>query len=150
MSYYYPFGTGASKDNISYALAATSASRPQSVATQMPTARFATTLQNAAPAGTSGTSRTLVECQGTVGTQGAQGANGQIGLSGTDMGTGMCPPGTKECAGLFSELAALNATLGPNNQFGVVCMDLEGRAADSLSCPGSLPSGVPTLPVYTG
>lgn len=149
MSSYYPFGTGAAKSSISYAVSAVSASVPESAATLMPTAVFATSVTTSPAGGTSGISRTLTDCTGLGGTQGAQGARGVTGEAGTDRGPGGCPAGTKECTALSSSLAALNATLGPNNQFGVVCMDLEGKTAASLSCPGALPSGTPTLPVYT-
>lgn len=149
MSSYYPFGTGAAKNNIEYAVNAVSASRPESAAVLMPTAVFATSVSTSPAGGTSGISRTLVNCEGLGGVQGAQGARGVTGQAGTDLGPGGCPAGTKECTALSSSLAALNATLGSNYKFGVVCMDLEGKAAESLSCPPALPSGTPTLPIYT-
>lgn len=149
MSYYYPFGTGNATSNISFALAATSASFPLNVATLMPTAQFATSVVTAPAAGANGSSKTAVDCASTTGVQGAQGVAGIAGTPGTDQGTGNCPAGTKECPSLNASLAAINATQGPNDQFGVVCLDLLGRMATSLDCPGSLPSGIPTLPAYT-
>lgn len=149
MSYYFPFGIGESKSDISFALTAISASVPTSKSVLMPTAITASNVVTAGVSGTSGISRTLANCSGTQGTTGAQGATGAQGDKGTDRGTGDCPPGTKECTSLNASLAALNATLGPNDQFGVVCIDLNGEAASAVNCPDTLPSGVPTLPAYT-
>lgn len=150
MSYYYPFGTATSKNNISYAESAISASVPTVAAktTLVATATSASFLVSPAPAGTSGFSRVSVDCAGG-GTSGAQGAQGAQGPAGADKTTGMCPPGTKECTALNADLAALNAGIANvDNHFGVVCLDLGGQLESALDCPGTLPVGIPTLPVY--
>lgn len=148
MTYYFPFGVSETKASISHSIAALSSSRPLSSAITVPSAIFAASVINPGAAGTNGTSRSSANCPSTSGTQGAQGATGATGDAGTDKGPGECPSGTKECSALNGDLTALNATLGANDQFGVVCLDLDGAAASTLDCPGALPSGVPTLPSY--
>jgi hypothetical protein len=150
MSYYFPFGNASavSVQNISYSFAATSASAMSSeLLISALSASFANSVQNTPPNGTNGTAATSELCTGTAeaGDQGPQGPRGNDGLDYTT-----CPPGSKECPGLFVSLSAVNAARASGSQFSIVCIDVTGYIASTVGCPDYLPVNVgytlPTIP----
>lgn len=162
MSYYFPLGgsQAVSIQNISYSLAATTASVPTSTTVVAITASFATTSGSTPPAGIDGVSITQFACEEAAqinpkllksGSQGVQGPTGSQGSANTT-----CPPNTVECTALNVSLSGafpgypsgLNATLPSSSRYSIVCIEIPpGCNSSNTVCPPYLPiSSLPTIP----
>lgn len=147
MSFYFPFGntSALSKNSINYTLTAITASAmPKTVVAV--TASFATQVINLPPSGTNGTSKTLADCTGPV-SAGPTGFMGAQGSSGADIT--ICPPGTKECPGLFVSLSVVNAARPTSSRFSIVCINTNGYVPSTVGCPENLPVDLPTYTLPT-
>ena len=147
MSYYFPFGNSSLvvNTNVSYSISAVTASRPQFASIVVPTASFVTSVINAPASGTIGVHKSASDCTSTspVGAQGVTGQQGDMGSSYT-----VCPPGTKECPGLFTSLSLfVNPNRASGSQFSIVCIETAGYVYSSVGCPDYLPtSSNPNIP----
>lgn len=158
MSYYFPFGgaDSISIQNISYSLAATTASVPYNSITQVLTASFAVKSGSVPPAGVAGLSITQFACEQAAISNpkllvsGATGTAGATGSKGSDNTT--CPDGTIQCIDLTVSLSAnwtnpINGGRGVNyyrssgSQFSIVCMQIPpGCTSGNTVCPPYLPT----------
>lgn len=147
MTYYFPFGNagGVSVTTAPFALTTITASfMPVDIVS--PTASFATSVINTPAAGPNGISKTLADCTG-VASRGPTGSIGPTGSSGIDVT--VCPPGTKECPGLFVSLSAVNAARPSGSQFSIVCINTAGYIPTTVGCPENLPVDLPTYTLPT-
>jgi len=149
MSYFFPFGNAE-------AISVTSISQSFSAATAsfilnsvvVPTASFATSTTNVPPNGTTGASILEEACTDTP-AAGNTGPTGPSGPLGTDVTS--CPPGTKECPGLFTSLSLfVNPNRASGSQFSIVCIETAGYILATIGCPNYLPTSsgytLPTIP----
>lgn len=148
MSYYFPINAtaAASIQNISHSILATTAETPFSVDITAVTASYATSVQNAPPSGNPGTNKTVELC-GSSTIKGDKGLQGDTGSKGADNTS--CPPGTIECAGLFTSLSmalpgfpnGINFIRPSGSKFSKVCMEIPaGCTSVTAVCPPFLPT----------
>lgn len=149
MSYFFPFGNAEaiSVSNISQSFSATTAGFILN-SVFVPTASFATSTTNTPPAGTAGANVLEAACTETP-APGNTGPTGPIGPLGTDVTS--CPPGTKECPGLFTSLSLfVNPNRASGSQFSIVCIETAGYIQSTIGCPDYLPTSsgytLPTIP----
>lgn len=149
MSYFFPFGNAEaiSVFSISQSFSATTAGFILN-SVFVPTASFATSTTNTPPAGIAGANALEAACTETA-APGNTGPTGPRGPLGTDVTS--CPPGTKECPGLFTSLSLfVNPNRASGSQFNIVCIETAGYVQSTIICPDYLPTSsgytLPTIP----
>lgn len=166
MSYYFPLGANSAieKQNIDYALTATTASVPLSPTITAITTSYAATSEVVPPNGSPGTSITEAVCQAQVANNpgllisGTKGSQGERGSKGEDRL--VCPDGTVRCMSLEPSLSAqffvggvrgANYEVSSGSQYSIVCMQIpEGCTPTEAEagCPDYLyiPTPRPNIP----